>query len=448
MQKNLLELELDKIYTLNIDDLDMMGRGIAHLNEKTIFVENALKDEIVEAKIINKKSNFYFAITQKVLKQSLFRVNPICPYFSVCGGCDLQHLAYHQTLNFKKNQFLINLKKIANLSFKENEVEVVKSDNEYFYRNKVTFQVKNINNIARLCFYKKQSHDFVEIENCFICDKKIATVINYVNQFLKDSKVKAYDEKTKTGLVKNIVVRIIENKILLTIVVVKKCFLDVSSLFTNLTNEFLDVGINLNINKSSKDILSTNFIQLKGNNAIGFNIMNTDQIITNASFLQVNFNVQDKLYKYVLSKVYGDVVNAYSGAGLLTCLIAKNLYKSNIVGIEINKEATKFADKLVQTNNLSNVKNICGDASEEIKKIELNDYTLVVDPPRSGLSDEFIKSIMKNPPNTIIYISCSPQTICKNLLFLKEKYFIKEIKLFDMFAQTRNVETVVILNKK
>lgn len=442
------ELELNKSYNLIIEDLDMLGRGVSHYKGNTIFIENALTNEKVVAKILNKKGCLYFANTENILENSNLRVKPVCPYFYVCGGCDLQHLNYNETLNFKKKQILINLKKIANLTIVENDIEIVKSDNEYFYRNKVTFQVKNVNNIATLCFYKKQSHNYVEIKNCYICDKKIEKIINLINNFFKENKILAYNKDTKQGLVKNVVVRIIDNKILLTFVTIKKEFPDVTDLFNKLSNDFVEVGINLNINKKDKDILSTNFVELKGKNFIEFNIMNIKQLISNSSFLQVNFNVQDKLYKYVLSKVKGDVVNAYSGAGLLTCLVAKNLPKNKVIGVEINKDATNFADKLTKLNNITNVKNICSDACLELKKLKNNNFTLIVDPPRSGLSDEFVKMLIENPQEKIIYISCSPQTLCKNILKLKDVYEIEEIKAFDMFPQTKNVETVVLLRKK
>lgn len=442
------ELVIGSSYKLNIDDMDMLGRGIAHFNNSTIFVDNALKNELVQAKITTKKGKIYFADNEKIINSSKVRVSPLCPYFKECGGCDLQHLKYNETLNFKKQQILIALKKIANIDLKEDFFEIISSNKEYYYRNKLALQVKNVNNIATLCMFKKQSHDCVEINKCFIADEKFEIVINLVNQFFKEKQILAFNDKNNTGLVKHVVARIINDKLLLTFVTLKKDFPDVTDLFNKLSNEFVEVGINLNINKKDKDILSTNFIELKGKNFIEFIIMNIMQLISNASFLQVNFNVQDKLYKYVLSKVKGDVVNAYSGAGLLTCLLAKNLPKNKVIGIELNKDSTNFADKLTKLNNITNIKNICADACLELKKLNIRNNTLIVDPPRNGLSDEFVRTVLKNKPKKIIYISCSPQTLAKNLKDLKESYLIDEITAFDMFPQTRNVETVVILSRK
>lgn len=466
------ELKIGNSYKLNIDDMDMLGRGIAHFNNSTIFVDNALRNELVQAKITTKKGKIYFADNENILVSSDFRVSPLCPYFDECGGCDLQHLKYSETLNFKKQQILIALKKIADIEVKEDFFEIISSNKEYCYRNKLALQVKNINNVATLCMFKKQSHDCVEINKCFIADEKFDIVINLVNQFFKEKQILAFNDKKNTGLIKHVVARIIDDKLLLTFVTIKNELPSVETLYQKLKNEFEAVGINININKSKKEILSSEFKHLRGIKYIAFENMNVKQVITNASFLQVNFDVQNKLYDYVLSKANGIIVNAYSGAGLLTCLLAKNkkdkikqmkgtknLLRYNslirqaekinkIIGIELNKEATKLANTLIKANGIYNVHNICGDACVELEKLNLINYTLIVDPPRNGLSDEFIKTVLKNKPEKIIYVSCSPQTLAKNLNNLKESYLIDEIKAFDMFPQTCNVETVVILSRK
>ena len=441
-------LDYEKI-TLNITDLGMNGEGIAHLNDKTYFVENALTSETVEAKVLNSTKNIVNAKCVKILNESKFRVNPICPYFYECGGCDFQHLEYLKSLDFKQKQILLLLKKIAGIDYKKN-IEIIKSDNPFFYRNKLTMQIKTNNNIAQLCYYKKQSHDPVFVNNCYIVNEKFKIVIDLVNKFLKDEKVLSYNEKTKTGYAKHIVARIINNKLLLTFVSVKNFFPSVDKLFTSLLQHFDEVGINLNVNPKDNEILSNTFMNLKGTNFIEFKSLNISQKITNASFLQVNFNVQEKLYSYVLKNVSGLIVNAYSGAGLLSCFIAKNssLLVNKVIGLEINNEATKLANELVKTNDIINVKNICADASIKLRKLNFNNYTLILDPPRSGIDDLMIKTILDQKPNKIIYISCSLNSLCKNLKELISEYQIEEIKGFDMFPQTKNLETVVILKRR
>ncbi|MBE5745781.1 MAG: 23S rRNA (uracil(1939)-C(5))-methyltransferase RlmD [Clostridiales bacterium] len=449
MNKKDENLIVGQVCELNINDLDMQGRGVSHYNNYTIFVENALPTEIVKAQIINAKGNIIVAKTLEVLKVSKFRKIPKCQYFNICGGCDLQHLNYNETLKFKKQQILIALKKIANINYSENNIDVIGCHNQYYYRNKVTFQVNNVNGVANLSFYEKQSHKHVNILDCKICDKKIKVVINLINEYFKTNKLSAYNEREKSGLIKNVVVRILNDEILLTFVTIKKTSLvNIKDLFECLKNHFKNVGINININKSNREILSNNFIHVIGKDKITFENLGLNQNITNASFLQVNLEIQNLLYNYVLTKLSDKVINAYSGAGLLTCLIAKNIKNETIIGIELNKEASMLADKLKKENKITNVINVCSDANKEIEKYNLENITLVVDPPRSGLSNEFINSILQSKPNKIVYISCSYQTLSKNLKELLKEYNIEEIKAFDMFPQTKNVETVVTLIKK
>lgn len=441
---------------LNITDLDMNAKGIAHNNEDTFFVENALIGEVVEAKILNSKKNLINCKAVEILNKSEKRINPLCPYFNECGGCDTQHIKYEETFKFKKQQILLLLKKIANVEYKK-DIEIVKSENEYFYRNKLTMQVKEDNTLSKLCYYKKNSHSPIFVENCYIVNKKFKIVINLVNEFFKNNNISSYNEKTKKGNIKHIVARIIDDNLLLTFVTYFDRFENVNDLYLNLQKHFKNVGINLNINKNNNEILSINFKHLIGIKEIIFSTLNVKQNITNASFLQVNFDIQNKLYNYVINNISENVVNAYSGAGLLTALMAKNSniktteeqnVPSSVIGIEINREATKLADKLMEENDIKNVKNICGDASVILKDIPLKNFTLVLDPPRSGVSDEVIKAIINKLPNKIIYISCSLNSLCKNLKELLTLYEISEIKGFDMFPQTRNLETVVILTKK
>lgn len=439
---------------LSITDLDMQGLGIAHLNEKTYFVENAITGEKVQAKIIKEKKNIVNAKSIKIIKESEDRVTPLCPYFNECGGCDLQHINYEKTLEFKKHQIKLLLKKIANIKY-DKDIEIIKSDKEYFYRNKLSMHLQNENNIAKLCYYKKHSHNGVFIKNCYIVDKKFEIVIKLVNEFFKENNIKAFDNKNKTGFAKHIVARIIKNKLLLTFVLNKNDFPSVEKLYNYLSQHFEEVGLNLNINKKHNEILSNDFIHLKGIKYIEFKLFDIIQKINNASFLQVNTYIQNKLYEFVLENIDNVVVNAYSGAGLLTALMTKKLESDNklnfnnkVFGIEINKEATILADKLMTENNIKNVENICADANTKLKELNISNYTLVLDPPKNGINEQMIKTILEQKPNKIIYISCSLNSLCKNLKDLIKNYDIEGIKGFDMFPQTKNLETVVILKKR
>lgn len=436
---------MDKI-TVKIDDLDYLGLGLAHLDNKVVFVDNALPSENIKCEIIKEKNNLIWAKNLKILNSSKFRVSPLCPYFNICGGCDLQHLEYNKTLEFKKNQIKLAFKKIANISL--DDFEIIKSENHYFYRNKITMKISKINNEKVLSFYKKNSHIPIKIESCKLIDSKFDFVINSVNEFLKKCDNSVYDEKTKKGDLKHLVCRLIDNNILITFVLNSNAKLEnIESLYSTLKTNFNLVGINKNINNKDKDILSTKFIHLIGENKLEFTNNDIIQPITNGSFLQVNLNVSNKIYNYVLKNLNGNVVNCYSGAGLLSAIIAKN-NTSQVYGIEISIEATRLADKIKEENKINNLTNFCGDAGKVLKELNLKDFSLVLDPPRSGIDDNMISVIKSTLPNKIVYISCDKNSLAKNIKQLINLYDINEIKAFDMFAQTKNVETVIVLTKK
>lgn len=436
---------MDKI-TVKIDDLDYLGLGLAHLDNKVVFVDNALPSENIECEIIKEKNNLIWAKNLKILNSSKFRVSPLCPYFNICGGCDLQHLEYNKTLEFKKNQIKLAFKKIANISL--DDFEIIKSENHYFYRNKIAMKISKINNEKVLSFYKKNSHIPIKIESCKLIDSKFDFVINSVNEFLKKCDNSVYDEKTKKGDLKHLVCRLIDNNILITFVLNSNAkFENIECLYSTLKTKFNLVGINKNINNKDKEILSTKFIHLIGENKLEFTNNDIIQPITNGSFLQVNLDVSNKIYNYVLKNLNGNVVNCYSGAGLLSAIIAKN-NTSQVYGIEISIEATRLADKIKEENKINNLTNFCGDAGKVLKELNLKDFSLVLDPPRSGIDDNMISVIKSTLPNKIVYISCDKNSLAKNIKQLINLYDINEIKAFDMFAQTKNVETVIVLTKK
>ncbi len=436
---------MDKI-TVKIDDLDYLGLGLAHLDNKVVFVDNALPSENIECEIIKEKNNLIWAKNLKILNSSKFRVSPLCPYFNICGGCDLQHLEYNKTLEFKKNQIKLAFKKIANISL--DDFEIIKSENHYFYRNKIAMKISKINNEKVLSFYKKNSHIPIKIESCKLIASKFDFVINSVNEFLKKCDNSVYDEKTKKGDLKHLVCRLIDNNILITFVLNSNAKLEnIECLYSTLKTKFNLVGINKNINNKDKEILSTKFIYLIGENKLEFTNNDIIQPITNGSFLQVNLDVSNKIYNYVLKNLNGNVVNCYSGAGLLSAIIAKN-NTSQVYGIEISIEATRLADKIKEENKINNLTNFCGDAGKVLKELNLKDFSLVLDPPRSGIDDNMISVIKSTLPNKIVYISCDKNSLAKNIKQLISLYDINEIKAFDMFAQTKNVETVIVLTKK
>lgn len=429
---------------LKIDDLDMLGRGIAHCDGKAFFVNNALINETIIAKPLFTKNNIVFCDNIEILKESEDRVTPPCPYYNLCGGCDLQHLKYSKTLEFKKNQLITTFKKVAKIDISDLNIELIECKNQYHYRNKVALKIDYKNNDFIIGLTKKSSHEIVDIDDCLICDEKIKIIITLVREFLSKNKTKIIENDT--CLISHLVVRIIENKTLLTFVSIKDLKINFDELFANLKHHFNIVGINVNLNKSKKEILSHKFIHKIGAKKLEINVNNISFEITNGSFMQVNLDIQDKIYKTVCENITKDTINAFSGAGLLTALISKNNV-NKVYGLEINKEAHKLAEQLKEKNNIQNMINLCGNANQLIETLNLANFDLVIDPPRNGIDKNFVKTILNNLPDKIIYVSCNPTTLANNIKSLSNKYVISKIFAYDMFCQTKNLETLVILEK-
>lgn len=433
-----------EIITLKIDDLDIQGYGIAHFNGKTYFVKNALINEEVECKVNYVRNKIYYCSVLKYLKESDLRKNPPCVYYNKCGGCNLQHLDYEQSLIFKQNLVKNTIKKITNLIV---DVDKTVESKQFNYRNKMAMPVRLIKGKPTLCMFEENSHNPIKIEKCLIQNEKFEILIDILNNFFVENKATCYNEKTFKGELKFVVARTINNNLLLTFVVNNNVNYNFKALYNELTGYFNKIGISLNINTLKTNIILTDkLIYVIGEKSLKINEFNFDFKINNLSFLQVNTEIQNKIYSKVLEYVNDDtVVNAYSGAGLLTAILSKSA--KQVYGLEIVPDAHFNAENLMKENNIKNVVNILGDANiklEEISK-KLSSYTLVVDPPRKGLEDKILNTILKTEPKKIIYVSCNPISLAKNINSLKEKYKITKVIPFDMFPQTCHVETLCVL---
>lgn len=423
---------------IEITDLGNNAEGIGRFCDKVCFVPFSLPNEICEAEIIKQNKNFNFCKLKNIIKSSEDRIIPKCKYFYKCGGCNLQHYSYNKQLDFKTNL----VQNCFNKNYKLSSTIVNKtiSSNNYNYRNKMVFQVSLINNQTIIGMFENGSHNITEIDYCEISSLKINKALTKIKQYIKKYNINGYDNKIKKGYLKHILLRELDNKISLTFIVNEN-----KNLFINL-NELNIEEIYLNINKSDKEILSSNSKLIYGNKIV-YNQDNLKLEINPNSFMQVNNHIKTEIYNDVLSFVDKKIViNAYSGAGLLSALLSK---KSKFVyGIEINKNASLDADKMIKTNKIYNVKNICGDFLTVYPNVlkEINSsFTLVVDPPRSGVNVKILE-LINNTKNCadLVYISCNPSTLTRDLNLLSNFKIIK-IQPYDMFPQTNHVETLVYL---
>lgn len=423
---------------MKIIDLGINGEGIAKENGKVVFIENALVNEDVEIEITSENKNFSKAKAIKINKKSSNRVEPLCPYFLKCGGCQLQHMDYDCQLEFKKKLVENTLKKIANIDFSVSET--ISSDDIFFYRNKSSFPIVFKDNKVYIGMYENLSHNLIEIGECKISKPLINKVLKITENYLKTN---------KTNKLKHLVVREVGGKALITIVSTTKN-IDLSGYTKVLEAENIDFSLTLNLNQDEKHILSNEFIDIYGDNSKEVEDFGLRHKVNPASFMQINDSVKEKLYLKILENIENEtVVDAYSGAGVLSGMIAKKA--KFVYGIEISKSAIDLANQLAIDNKIENLTFICGNCKTEIPKLLPNieeDFITILDPPRSGCDKDVLDAILTTKPHKVLYVSCNPITLSRDLKILSECYDIKSITPFDMFPQTSNVEVFTVLNIK
>lgn len=439
-----LNLQKNEKYITKIVDYGSNGEGIAKINGITVFIPYAIIDEEVEVLIILVKPTFAVGKILNIIKASSYRVDAPCPYYKKCGGCQLQHINYHEQLEIKKNLVKNCLSKYSGIM---NDVsDVVGSKKVYGYRNKFAFPVGRKDGKIVVGMYRKLSHDLVAVDDCLLQDD-CKEIIDIFKEWANFVNAPVY---TEDGFgIRHIVGRIVGDEVLLAIVSNKKID-SMSLLVKNLQK--LNKNINLVNNINEKDnnvILGDKDIIVMGNNYIMCNEFGLSYPISVQSFMQVNNEIKKQMYLDVLKQISKDdiVIDAYSGAGVLSAIMAKN--SKHVYAIEIVESASKNAEELKKNNNISNLTNICGDCAKELPKLvsKIDSSVVVLDPPRKGCDRAVIDALTSCMPNKIVYISCNPATLARDLSYLKGIYKINSITPYDMFPQTANVETLVVLEK-
>ena len=407
---------MKKYQEINVYSLDHQGRGIAKKNDKIIFIENSLPDEVVDIEIMFEKKNIMEAKVTNLIQKSKNRVDAKCPYYEQCGGCDLMHINYENQLKFKENKVKDIMNRFAGI-----DLSIIKSiigTNEFSYRNKVTLQVKE-----KVGYYKKKSYEIIPINNCLIADSKINKIINSLYNI------------NLTNIKQIIIKATIDNTMII---------FDATGDIAE--EEILKVFNNTNIVIKKNN----NYKTLLGNNYIIETLGDYKFYISPESFFQVNTNGALNLYSKALEycNLKGDekVLDLYCGTGTIGMFLAR--HSKEVVGIELNEQAIKDANKNKELNKINNISFICGDAGVATKELNYKPDIVVVDPPRSGLNNETINEVLKINAKKIVYVSCDPMTLARDLKILSENYDIKEITPVDMFANTYHVECVVLMFKK
>ena len=394
---------------MQIEKLDYYGRGIGRINNKITFVENALKDEIVDIKILKESKKYNEAIVKSYNTKSKSRVTPKCKYYNICGGCNISHLKEEEQEGFKDSKIYELLNRNLNIEC----LDKIEYSKFYNYRNKIVLHIKE----DKLGLYKNKSNELIEIDECLLVDDKINRLIKELKKIIKNEK-NLKKATIKLGNTTNEVMLIIEGKI---------------KAYSELLNK-VDVLIINDKVVSKKDYI----ISIIGNKKYK---------ISKNSFFQVNQTITEKIYNEIRSNIEKinpkNVLDLYCGTGTIGIYIADLV--ENVIGIEVIKDAVLDANFNKELNNINNISFILGKVEDKIKDIKDNIDLIIVDPPRSGLDKKVIPVINKLKAKNIIYVSCNPITLVRDLKLLKDNYNIEYIKPYDMFPNTYHVECVCVL---
>ena len=393
---------------MNIERLDDLGRGIGYLDGKITFIPWTIPGDVVEVIVTENHKKYNVAKVKQFIKYSEKRIQPPCPYFTKCGGCTLQNLAYNDTLEYK-------VKKIKNI-FKKNKIdinlEIIANSNPYNYRNKISLKVIH----GKIGFFENSTHQLVEIDGCIISNQALNKCIPLIE---------------KMNIINgSITIRCNQNEEILIIIESQDNLkIDIDSL----KKEIKLVGIIIN----DKTFYGKNYLFERINNIL-FKV-------SYDSFFQVNPSVASKLFQIVKDNISlnDKVLDLYCGVGTLSLMAAANA--KSVVGIEIVPNAILNAIFNASINSVDNTCFVLNDVSEAVSKISLDFNKVIVDPPRRGLTKEAIEVLLKIRPEKIIYVSCDPQTLVRDCKLLSENYDIEKSYILDMFSYTYHVECVCLL---
>ena len=432
-------------------DFTFDGQGLAKYNNRTIFVPSLLIDEEADVAILYRKKEYDVGKIIKLTKTSPFRINPKCKCSTSCGGCSFQNLDYHKELEYKKIIATNTINKIGKFNFKD--IPIHGMEYPYFYRNKIQIPF-GYDKQHRLVygFYKFKSHDIVPIKECVIEDECHVKILENIARLMKELNIKAYDEDRLNGDLRHVLIRVgkISKEIMVTLVVSNNRFKNKNTFSKALIKACPNITtLLLNINERKTNvILGEKEEVLYGKGYIEDYLLGIKFRISSKSFYQVNHDQCEVLYKLAFEKANlskDDVIlDAYCGIGTIGLTSAR--FSKKVIGVEIVSDAIKDAKLNAKINNINNAYFYCLDASEYMFKEKFD--CVFVDPPRKGLDDKFIDSLIKSSPKKIIYISCDVGTLARDLSILKEFYIVKSIDFVDMFPRTYHVETVVLLSRK
>lgn len=447
-----------------IDDLGSEGEGIAHVDGYALFVKDALPGDEVRVKVMKAKKNYGYARMMEIIKPSPSRVVPRCSVARQCGGCQIQHLAYEQQLVYKVNKIkncLVRLGKFPSEQISEIMEPILGMEEPFYYRNKAQFPVgRDKNGKLVTGFYASRTHSIIDAPDCYIQAKVNKQILDIILCFMEEFQIEPYDEKSHKGLVRHILTRVgyTTGEVMVCLILNGTKLPNADILIERLQAVEGIKSISINVNKEKTNVILGSVVKtLWGSEYITDYIGEIKYQISPLSFYQVNPVQTTKLYKTALeyAELTGNEVvwDLYCGIGTISLFLAKQA--KEVYGVEIVPEAINDAKRNAEINGIENAEFFVGAAEDVLpeKYAQSNGKmyadVIVVDPPRKGCDETLLQTILNMAPKKIVYVSCDPATLARDLRFLCDGgYELRKVRGCDMFGHSGHVETVVKLVRK
>ena len=445
-------LEKNQVYEAVVTDYTAQGQGVAHVEGIAVFVPNAIAGEKYRICIEKTGKNWAAGKIVEILEKSPHRVQRECPISASCGGCDFWHMDYAEETRLKAERVRSALNRIGGENL--TEMPILSAPTVFGYRNKAQYPVASKKGRVYAGFFKAGTHQVVENERCLILPDETEQVRNIVVDYVNHYRITTYDETTHKGLLRHIYVRrgAISGQVLVCLVINGRKLPHTEDLIQRLqaVKGFTTLVLSVNT-KDTNTVLGDEEIVLYGKGFIEDTLCGLNFRLSPRSFYQVNHHQAQRLYEAAIKQAEITkkdlVLDLYCGVGTITLAMAKAAGK--VIGVEVVEQAVVDAKENARRNGIQNAEFFCGDAGKAALKLEqegVRPDVVVVDPPRKGLNADTIEALHRMSPRRIVYVSCDPATLARDVALLKERgYKLKNAQAADLFPRCSHVESVVTL---
>ena len=444
----------NQIYEAVVTDYTTEGQGVAHVEGCAVFIPNAVAGERIKLRIEVAKKTWAAGKIVEILERSPHRINRECPVAKLCGGCDFWHIDYEEETRLKSERVRNCLNRLGGENLQS--VPILAAPTCHGYRNKAQYPVAAKKNRAYAGFFKAGTHEVVENERCLILPEETDQVKSVVMDYVNRNHVSVYDEVAHQGLLRHIYVRrgAVSGQILVCLVVNGRSIPKAHELVARLKKipGFTTLVLSINTKKGNA-VLGDEFLTIHGPGYIEDTLCGLNFRLSPRSFYQVNHHQAQRLYEAAISQAEitknDTVLDLYCGVGTITLAMASAAGK--VIGVEVIPQAVEDAKDNAMRNGIENAEFFCGDAGQaalELERKGIQADVVIVDPPRKGLNADTIEALARFAPRRIVYVSCDPATLSRDVALLKERgYAVKNAMAADLFPRCSHVESIVCLSK-